>query len=314
MIKRKPIPLNTTQECNNNNLHEYSEYILRDGKIVIDNKWFSSLTPYIQKLISTRLKNDFTLEDLVIPHEYQLTNKLLTTVYQSYLDGFDYHIWINESMMKNVKMIHIPDVTKKMLMDKNIDFSSPNIMKLEKKINKYIHNNPKTEYFIRLSCTSGKNEKEVRPFTNSKDIIKHLTSVRLFSEREYERDKDTYLIMMPFIDTEKLYEFRIFVYEGQLTACSPQKYWELRQFSEEELEAIEYALLNISFIKNCMYKSFVADIFINIEEKKAHLIEFNVFGPASGAGSSLFNWIDDYDQLHNNQNVIELRYLSLIAF
>lgn len=220
-------------------------------------------------------------------------------------------------------MIHIPDVTKKILLEGNLDMQNKNLQRLEKKIRKNLE--PNKEYFVRLSSTSGKNEKPVRPFTNSLDIIKHLASVKLFTSREYCRDKDTYLIIMPWIndnkehnehnehnDTDKLYEFRIFVYDGKLTAASLQKYWILQQFSEEELEAIEYALLNIPFIDSAPYKSFVADIYINVNTSKANLIEYNPFGPASGAGSSFFNWIDDYDQLHNKQNVIELRYLSLI--
>ena len=49
-----------------------------------------------------------------------------------------------------------------------------------------------TKYFIKLSGTSGKNEKSIRSFTNEYDIISHLVSVKLllfsnFSGLEYTK-------------------------------------------------------------------------------------------------------------------------------
>lgn len=322
MIKRTPLPFNIKYEdYNNNNLHEYAPYIIRDDKIIIDQSWFSSLTSYIQRIIRTRLKEEFQLELLQIPHEYQPTHPKLSTVYQAYIDGFDYHVWYSPYIPngpQQVKLIHLSDMTKKVLLDiyeKKRPNYDKNLEKLHKKLRK--HMMPNTEYFIRLSSTSGKNEKAVKPFTKPTDIIDHITSVKQFVVQEYSRDKDTYLVLIPWMDINNFdtnYEFRIFVHNRKLTAASPQKYWELRQFSQEELEVIEEALLNIPFINYSPYDSFVADVYVDVNTRKCHLIEFNPFGPASGAGASLFNWREDYDQLHSNKNVTELRYLSAISY
>jgi len=324
MITRKPIPTNiNTQDYNNHNLHEYTPYILKDDTILIDETWYNSLTPYIQKLIQTRLKNNFTLGQVQVPHEYQIDNenKYLTTIYQSYLNGFDYNIWYSPYIIngpKNAQIIHIPDITKKVLLQMHESqkyIPDINLSRFEKKIRR--HMTPNTNYFVRLSSTSGKNEKPVEPFNDVHKIITHLCSVKLFAEQEFSKDKDTYLILVPWQDKiDSRCEFRIFVVNKKLVAASPQRFWELQQYSIEELEDISYALTNIKFINDVIYTTFVGDVYIDIETKVCHLIELNPFGAHSGAGSSLFNWKTDYDLLHgiNHYKEIELRYLSAINY
>ncbi len=325
MIKRVPILPNINKsEYNNNNLHEYAPYVIKDNKLVIDKSWYESLTQYTQDLIKARTKV-FSLEHISIPHEYQkdTPEKLLAKVYQSYIDGFDYHVWYSNEIPdgpKDVQMIHIPDVTKKALSrayKSNQPISDKNIIALLDKIEN--HMQPNEQYFVRLSGTSGKNEKSVEPFDNARMIIRHLVSVKLFVEQEYNQDKETYLILIPWNETiDSRCELRIFVVDNQLTAASTQKWWELQQYSEEELDAIEYALMNIGFIGYIPYTTFVADVYIDVNTKTCHLIELNPFGAASGAGSSLFNWEKDYDLLyginHDKNKEIELRYLSIIEY
>jgi len=323
MIKRNPIPTNfNPQNYNNHNLHEYTPYIIKDEQVIIDETWYNSLSKYIQQLISTRLKDKFTLGQVTVPHEYQVDNQLkqLTTIYHAYIDGFDYHVWYSPYIPngpQSVKLIHIPDTTKKVLLqmhDTRKYIPNVHLSKLERKIQK--HMMPNTSYFVRLSSTSGKNEKSVEPFDSPYKIIMHLSSVKLFVDQEFKRDKDTYLILVPWqnkIDTRN--EFRIFIHNKKLVAASPQKYWELNQHSQEELEAIEYALTYIKFIDQVSYDTFVADVYIDIETRICQLIELNPFGAHSGAGASLFNWETDYDLLHGkNHDQIELRYVSAINY
>ena len=175
---------------------------------------------------------------------------------------------------------------------------------------------PNTEYFVRLSSTSGKNEKSVKPFTTTEDIISHIASVKLFVDQEYRRDKISSLIIMPWNDQiDDRYEFRIFVVDGILTAASQQNARELYNYSAEELESIEYALNHISFLNDAVCKTYVADVYIDVDDRTCHLIEINSFGVHSGAGAALFHWITDYDILHGlNDGPPELRYLSIINF
>lgn len=324
MIKRVPIPTNfDRQNYNNNNLHEYTPYIVKDDQLIIDENWYNSLTKYIQQLIQTRTKGKFTLAQVTIPHEYQFETitKQLTTIYHTYIDGFDYHVWYSPYIPngpQNSKLIHIPDVTKKVLLEMYETqkyIPNINLSKLEKKIRKAMM--PNTSYFVRLSSTSGKNEKPVKPYDSPYKIVRHLASLKLFAEQEYKRDKDTYLILIPWLNQiSSRNEFRLFIHDQKLVAASPQRYWELNQYSSEELETIEYALTHIKFINQVPYKTFVADVYIDIDTQVCHLIELNPFGPSSGAGASLFNWETDYDVLHNinHNDETELRYLSAINY
>ena len=263
MIKRIPLPTNiNTQDYNNHNLHEYTPYVIKDDQIIIDEFWYNSLNKYIQQLITTRLKGKFTLGQVTVPHEYQIDNQLkqLTTIYHTYIDGFDYHVWYSSYIIngpKNVKLIHIPDITKKVLLEiyeTRKYIPNVSLAKLEKKIQK--HMIPNTSYFVRLSSTSGKNEKSVEPFDNVHKIIMHLASVKLFVDQEFKKDKDTYLVLMPWkTQINPRNEFRIFIHNKKLVAASPQRYWELNQHSQDELDAITYTLTHISFINDVIYNN-----------------------------------------------------------
>lgn len=249
MLKRKPIPLDfDTSTCNNHNLHEYDPYMIFDGNLVIDEDWWNSLTDYIKDLIKMKLSDKFQLGKIIVPHVFQpeTPEKFLTTVYQSYLDGFDYNVWYHPDIPngpQNVKLIRIPTETKKSLINEN--FSE--LVNLQDDIRKQML--PDTPYFVRLSSTSGKNEQPIKPFVDPYSIIEHLVSVNLFSEQEYKRDKESYIILIPWNETiNPRHEFRIFVVNRKLTAASPQRYWELHQHSQEELEAFEEALNNLTFL------------------------------------------------------------------
>jgi len=322
MIKRKPIPTNINPlDYNNNNLHEYDPYILtEDNTLIIDEEWYLSLTDYIKSLINNRLSGKYILGKVNIPHIEQkldCTDRLLTTVYQAYLEGFDYNVWYNPDIPngpKNVKLIKMSNKIKEHFLNKDVtDFDD--LITFKNNIQLCLE--PNKDYFIRLSSTSGKNEKSIRPFNDVNKIIKHLMSVKLFEEQEYSQDKETYLIISPWNNIiDPRCEFRIFVVNNRITAASPQRYWELHQHSSEELESFEHALNNISFIgNNIPYHTFVADVFIDVETSICHLIELNPFGAHCGAGSSLFNWYTDYDILYGlTKDAPELRYLSAINY
>lgn len=299
--------------CNNRNLHEYSPYIINNENI-IDETWWNELTDYCKNIINQQIK--FRLDIVVIPHEFQFDNesKFLTTMYKCYIDSFDYNIWYdknNENMPRDVVLIPISTDVKKTfveLYNSNGKYSN----QLENFKNNIESNMKHKKYFIRLSSTSGKNEKSVKPFKTPNDIISHISSVKLFIDQEYKREKESYLIMIPWNEhINDRYEFRIFVVNHQLTAVSQQNAKKLHNYSCEELEIFEHALNNISFIKSMPYKTYVGDVYVNMETHTCHLIELNPFGAHSGAGSALFNWINDYDILHGLAQK-EFRYLSII--
>jgi len=310
-IIRKPMPLYVRFEhYNNHNEHEYDPYIIDDdGNVIIDKAWWYSLTPFTQHQIESNVK--FKLIDRInIPHPLCSEHPALTAIYRAYLEGFDYQHWYSDNIPngpRGVVLIQLTNNDKKNLCDGNIkDMTTLNHILTQICTGK--------EYFVRLSGTSGKNEKSVRPFKSATDIIEHLTRVDLFKSREYERNKDTFVVLVPWNDAiDPRCEFRVFVVNNKLTAASPQRYWEHHQHSSEELEAFEKALNNIEFIGKVPYHTFVADVYIDVPTATCHLIELNPFGPHSGAGASFFNWIDDYDILYGLAQP-ELRYLSAINY
>jgi hypothetical protein len=253
-----------------------------------------------------------------VPHALCPPDPNLTVIYWAYLEGFDYNRWYTEDIPngpKGVVLIQLSPEEKRTL-----GLGLTVVPELKHSLQQVCTGKTaKTgkEYFVRLSGTSGKNEKPIRPFKYADDIIDHLARVELFRTREYERNKDTFLVLIPWNDAiDPRCEFRIFVVDNKLTAASPQRYWEHHQHSALELEAFETALNNIAFIGKVPYQTFVADVYIDVETSICHLIELNPFGAHCGAGASFFNWIDDYNLLYGlePQPQPQLRYLSTINY
>ena len=72
--------------------------------------------------------------------------------------------------------------------------------------------------------------------------------------------------------------------------------------------------MSIEFINKVTYNTFIADVYIDMDNIVCHLIELNPFGAHSGAGASFFNWKHDYHQLCGLNENVELRYLSVINY
>jgi hypothetical protein len=314
-VVRKPMPLYVRFEhYNNHNEHEYDPYLITpEGKVVIDKTWWQSLPKFVQfKILPVVGDVEFT-DHIDVPHALCPANPALTAIYWAYLEGFDYQQWYSSDIPngpKDVVLIQLSKEEKKSLCAGKIEAMTALNQKLEQVCSS------SKEYFVRLSGTSGKNEKPVRPFKTAADIIEHLTRVDLFRTREYEREKDTFVVLIPWNDAiDPRCEFRIFVVNNKLTAASPQRYWEHHQHSSEELEAFETALNNIAFIGKVPYQTFVADVYIDVATATCHLIELNPFGAHCGAGASFFNWIDDYNVLYGLDGAPpQLRYLSAINY
>lgn len=304
-MKRVPICENFSKDdYNNGNLHEYDPYLTIPN--IIDIDWYNGLTPYCKKLLDGL---DYLLGTVTVPHKVEETNPFLSTVHQAYLDSFDYHVWCDKK--KDVSLLKITPDIKTVLLDmysKRVK-TTEGLIDFKNEIGKVI-SGYHGGWFMRLSSTSGKNEDALEPLYTAEDVIKRLASIKLFVEKEYRRDKNTYLVLIPWkmdIELDPQYEFRVFVVNGKLCAACPQRWFDQYQYSEQELDRIEKALLNINFNQ---YQTYIADVYIT---DHCELIEFNPFGAHSGAGSQLFNWITDYDLLHG-KGTPELRYRSAIGY
>lgn len=252
-----------------------------------------------------------------MPHDFQFDDDthFIKHVYKSYIDSFDYHIWYPlishlSHVPQGVNMIHItPELKEELIKLYNHDTANDNIiLDFKQKITNFLYN----QNFIRLSSTSGKNVKSVKPLTHVDEIIQHLTTNKLFVEQEYQRNKSSYLIIMPWNDAiDDRYEYRLFVVNGKLTGASQQNVRQLYNYTFDELDMIEHALTHISFLSLIPYQDYVADVYI--KEGVCHLIELNPFGASSGAGSSLFHWVNDYDILYGLKPP-QWRYLSILCY
>ena len=344
-INRRPIyPDIKASDYNNHGLKEYTPYIIDiNGTMVIEYEWWESLTSYIKNLIIKKIKT-FVLGTVNIPHEEQydldddIKGKQLTIVYQSYLDGFDYNIWYDNSVSqypRNVEIVYFDIQEKNVLLETSqrgiSEMKNPSdiviISNIKQKIKTCIEklkcNNDVVSFFVRLSGTSGKNEKPVQEYYNEHDIFNHLTTCDLFTGREYKRDKQVCLILMPFNEyIESKYEFRMFIVNKKLVAVCQQKWWELFNYSSDELDIFEESFLvlekeyiiNENKSESQQFRSYILDVYVNIDKKRCDIIEINPFGAHSGAGAGLFNWINDYDLLHGKfaKDGAEFRYLSMV--
>ncbi len=162
-VKRKPMPLYVRfHQYNNDNVHEYDPYIISSDVLLIDKSWWLTLTPFMKAEIEKKVAYFELAETISIPHALCDSHPSLTSVYRAYLDGFDYHQWYSSTIPngpKDVILIQIDEATKKGLLNRNTE--DVNIVRLIESVKKTI--TPGQEYFMRLSGTSGKNEKQFYP-------------------------------------------------------------------------------------------------------------------------------------------------------
>jgi uncharacterized protein len=315
-MRKVAYPTNIVKsDFNTNNIHENDPYIINSsGTLVLDKSWWDGLTPYIQYLLNDRLDGQYIFDTVKIPHKMQFDERL-ATVHQSFQQGYDYNVWYNETKCapRGVKMIQIFGMEKIFLHGKE----KSQLKRLLQCITDVLNENAGVRYFVRTSSTSGKNEKSIVPFDQPDKILDHLMSVEEFDQREFTQDnKHTYIILVPWntkIDSRN--EFRLFVVDRKLVCCSPQKWWECHNYTDDELTVIENSILACNIYQDSPYETFVADVYVDFEEKVCKLIELNCHGDHSGAGSSLFNWISDRDLLYGKSpyKLPEMRYLSVIS-
>jgi hypothetical protein len=316
--------------CNNSNIKNYNPYYIEDDILYVDKEWYFPLLDLtkerLQKIIDNyKLKLEFINVD--VPHnKIQIKyESIYTDLYKIYLWQYDYENWYNDEINDDskVKIIKIPrcdantldewtdkyftSLSKNDLDDLSYVFKNEIISVIE-----YFRKNGIIKFFVKLSGTSGKNDHDLIPLFDIFDIIKFISQVSFKKEYKKMRDKfyDTNLclIIMPWNDMfdNKRYEFRAFMYNNKITCISQQVWYDIMNYSEEELKIFKDAVL--SFENKTNLKNATIDMYI--KDGKIHVIEYNPFGPYSAAGSSLFNWINDFDKMHNKDNNIYFRLLE----
>lgn len=296
-MKRVSLPLNIDRSSyNTSNHHDRDPYYINDetDTLIIDEEWWSTQVPQRTKDLLAMRELEFVVGPVPIPHEHQFDFRLVA-VYQAYQEAFEYQEW-SDYVQNGAKLVAISPDEK---------FDS----KIVTELVKYAIGENKQPLFVRTGATSGKNTVPIKPCTSGEEVVAHLMCNPEIEMREWCRvDKATFIVLVPWnnaIDSRN--EFRLFVANNRVVALSPQRYWECHDYTSDELDAVEEAVLKAAL--DSPYNWFIVDAWVDFEKRKLHVIEFNCFGDHSGAGSSLFNWIEDHDLLYGKREGIEFRFL-----
>lgn len=340
-MKRVPVSFcdvqSNAKNYNTQNLHEYDPYVWDEATntLFVDCDWWNFvLTEFAKKTIQQRLAQLDTKPLLdhksavAVPHPTAYSKAELC-MYRTYLDSHDFQEWYKmlRNADENTRLIQISAEEKRVFarlaaahLKDALEITKESLQSISSFLEKVdgVLKGSEQEWFMRLSGTSGKNECPVEPVATVDQVVKRLVSNVLFLHQEFERfDKETWLILKPWNDKiEKRTEFRVFCCGGKITGVSQQHWQQLFCYSDEELAAVEKAITNAAFLNNAPYFNYVADVWVSFADAQCHLIEFNPFGAHCGAGSSLFEWISDFDKLYGNvkDNAVELRFTSLLLY
>ena len=173
-----------------------------------------------------------------------------------------------------------------------------------------------TEYFIRTENVSLKyGQHKTGPYTNLKMIIESLVSCINGHKPIYEDTTEIVIYLFNWIEIKPYSEFRVFVYNNNITAISQQNIYKNVFKDVENVDEVidKYIQLIIDYFYNSIqkkikFKSFVYDFAI-INDNEPYFIEPNTFGKEYASGSALFHWLIDENILYQDPvESINFRY------
>lgn len=160
------------------------------------------------------------------------------------------------------------------------------------------------------------------PYTSIKQIIESICTSTPGHKAVEQYDTTINLYIIPWLELETDYEFRLFVYNNKLTGISVQHIYKrnekLNNKTDDDIKNLVQRIIDYfynNFLKKWsltksknMIENYTIDIaFLNIN--LIYFIEVNPFGAEHAAGSSLFHWIYDKDILCGNGDIVEFRYV-----
>lgn len=295
----KPINYHETMIVNTNNYKDKQPF---ENKTVTDNVWFDSLDPITKKEMI-----DFCQSDAK------------DSLYRFWFNNFSYEKWYTDTILNGPKATIITldnkqkdllkTITHNRILRTDPDLRDDELDDLMKHIPLEIDN--KSSYFVRLSSCSAKHDFPLYPIEGKIAIFDYLTKSLTFYRTEYNREKITSIIILPWNNFSKRYEFRVFINRKKITGVSQQYFWKDYNYTDSELEKLISIFTSVdtkqTLINDIRYNSYVADVYIDMDNLSLHLIECNPYGSFSSSGSSLFEWIEDSEVLEGERTA-ELRY------
>ncbi len=156
------------------------------------------------------------------------------------------------------------------------------------------------------------------PFLSAFEIVKGLcTSYRCY--KQFLRNKTQKVFITPWNDNIKeCFEFRVFVYNRKVTAISQYNIYSDYGLKDKPLCALSRSIIRLVEQQLNHFPqlptSYTVDVYFvegNTVLSLDNIIEFNSFGKELAAGSCLFNWIRDYNQLYGkNDDRVEVRVIN----
>lgn len=170
------------------------------------------------------------------------------------------------------------------------------------------------KYFVRTDHVSLKfGQHGVGPYTNLKNIIESSVSCLRGHSPFNQLMTSLNIYLIDWVDMNSDLEFRMFVYNGNVTCISQQKCYSsnetIKHYSETHIEAMINKLVDYyqTSIKG-VFEHTSYSIDISLVNGEPYFIEINCFGSEYAAGSSLFHWIIDHDLLYSDGSKVHFRY------
>lgn len=189
------------------------------------------------------------------------------------------------------------------------------LIALEEKINEKITS---TEgLFVRINqCSTKDGMYGVNPVFTAREIVNGIiTSHRCFYNLKNYTENNIFIVPWDKNWHENGHEWRVFCFKGKITAISQHNLLSIYSLSLEDCETLIPKITKFcqSVISSMREKvpenegNWVIDVVSFSKEKNIELVELNTFGAELPAGSALFDWNKDYEQLYGKTDFIEMR-------
>jgi len=171
-------------------------------------------------------------------------------------------------------------------------------------------------WFVRTESVSLKHGCHgVGPYRTLRAILESLVTSTSTHSCFYDNDTEISIYLFPWLAMDSEKEFRIFVYNNEITALSSQHLYSANSWligiSDADLRKVVNDILDF-FADNIRERmewlgSYVMDLVV-LENGVPYFIEPNSFGGNYASGSSLFHWKHDDELLTHPSDTIEVRY------
>jgi hypothetical protein len=310
----EPMPHYRMHLYNTNNYHKVAPFIFKDNNLIVQPSFYNKIK---DTWVEQELKKQF---DSIIIEEGVLFGKVPETddisedeynrffiVYKIFLRWYDSDKWCHVldrphaiiSYNKNEKEMLI-NISKRMIVGGTQRLNDQNKSDLDiliKKIDEGVKKCNKGDgCFVKMSGASTKHDYAPHAINDGVDCLEHL----LGSKRVYKNLDCNNIFIQPWRNDVKLNgEFRVFVEDDKVIGISQQALDQIYQECINVYRIIYKDIIKMaqdiwdSITDKLEYSEATLDVWMD-PNNKMYLIELNTYGIWQAAGSSWFNWENDF--------------------